>query len=140
MGTLGAANKRPGELCLGKTAIQQLFRRAHELWTQFEIDHRSTKLGVCFVLPCLMLALKRGVERCFESQYPNLMAVSSLRLEVVDRINVLMMRLFDPDCSYARFCKLDGTGQAIALQRKLDLMSLSGGTARVKRLHSRTHR
>jgi hypothetical protein len=137
--TLGT-NRRPGDARLTEETLQQLFRRAHEMWTKFEMDHRCTALGVSFVMPCLMLTVKRGIERCFESQYPDLMAVMSLRLEVVDRINTLMMRLFDPDCGYARFCKLDGTAKALALSRKLDIMRSASGYNRVKRLHSRAHR
>eukprot|EP00413_Alexandrium_margalefii_P007211 CAMPEP_0204523920 /NCGR_PEP_ID=MMETSP0661-20131031/7101_1 /ASSEMBLY_ACC=CAM_ASM_000606 /TAXON_ID=109239 /ORGANISM="Alexandrium margalefi, Strain AMGDE01CS-322" /LENGTH=202 /DNA_ID=CAMNT_0051529647 /DNA_START=132 /DNA_END=736 /DNA_ORIENTATION=+ len=68
------------------------------------------------------------------------MTQSALHQQIVDRINTLMMRLFDPDCFYARFGKFDGTGKAISLTRKLDMMASAKGHTGVKRLHGRTHR
>lgn len=125
---------------LSESAMQSLFVAIHELWSQFEKYCRDSKLGVSFVLPCLMLTLKRGIERCFELSYPQMMANEVLRQQVVDRINTLLMRLFDPDGVYARFGKFDGSGKAILLSKRLDTMLASQGNTHVKRLCGRMHR
>mmetsp|Transcript_98751 Transcript_98751/g.171103 ORF Transcript_98751/g.171103 Transcript_98751/m.171103 type:complete len:654 (-) Transcript_98751:63-2024(-) len=125
---------------LSESAMQSLFVAIHELWSQFEKYCRDSKLGVSFVLPCLMLTLKRGIERCFELSYPQMMGNEVLRQQVVDRINTLLMRLFDPDGVYARFGKFDGSGKAILLSKKLDTMLASQGNTHVKRLCGRMHR
>merc|ERR1719253_2308960 len=67
------------------------------------------------------------------------MAHQRLRGEITVNINVLLMRLFDPDCMYTRFGKLDGTGKAIALWRQIDLLTSAGGLTKAKRLFKRTH-
>ena len=82
---------------LSESALQSLFVSIHQNWAQFEKLYRNTKTGVSFGLPCLMLTVKRGIERCFEISYPTLMSDEVLRQQVLDRINTLLMRLFDPD-------------------------------------------
>merc|ERR1719428_2342512 len=64
---------------------------------------------------------------------------SGLQQKIAERINVLFMRLFDPDNTYARFGIFDGTGKAIMLSRKLGLMLSSQGSS-AARLHKRQHR
>lgn len=125
---------------LSESALQSLFVAIHESWSQFEKKYRDSKTGVSFVLPCLMLTIKRGIERCFESSYSMLMSDEMLQQQVIDRINTLLMRLFDPDGMYARFGKFDGEGKAIWLSKKLDVMMASQGSNHVKRLHGRMHR
>lgn len=125
---------------LSESALQSLFVSIHQNWAQFEKLYRNTKTGVNFGLPCLMLTVKRGIERCFEISYPTLMSDEVLRQQVLDRINTLLMRLFDPDGMYSRFGKLDGEGRAMVLSKKLDAMMASQGSTRVKRLHGRLHR
>jgi len=75
-----------------------------------------------------------------EISYPTLMSHEMLRQQVIDRINTLLMRLFDPDGTYSRFGKFDGEGRAIALSKKLDAIASAQGTKHVKRLHGRMHR
>lgn len=125
---------------ISESALQSLFVGIHEVWSQFEKLYRDTKTGVSFVLPCLMLTVKRGVERCFEISYPNLMSHESIRQQVIDNINILLMRFFDPDGTYARFGKFDGEGKAIALSKRLDAMMSAQGSTHTKRLHGRMHR
>merc|ERR1719506_3541268 len=64
---------------ISESALQSLFVGIHEVWSQCEKLYRDTKTGVSFVLPCLMLTVKRGIERCFEISYPNLMSHESIR-------------------------------------------------------------
>lgn len=125
---------------LSKPALQSILVVVYELWSQFEQRSRESPLGVSFMLPSLVLTLKRGIERSFEQQYPCLMDDEELRQGVIDRINMLFMRLFDHDSLYARFGKFDGTGKGIQLSRRLDLLHLGNGNTHAKRLHSRTHR
>jgi len=125
---------------LPEHALQSLFSAVQEEWSGFEGRHRGSPLGVSLVLPCLMLTLKCGVERCFEAQYREIMAESQLRQQLIDRINGLFMRLFDPDCVYARFGSFAGSRKALSLSRKLDLMASAQGHSGVKRLHGRSHR
>jgi hypothetical protein len=125
---------------LSESALQSLFVAIHETWSQFEKLYRDTKIGVSFVLPCLMLTVKRGIERCFEISYPTLMSNELLQQQTIDRINILFMRLFDPDSTYARCAKFDGEGKAIMLSKKLDVMMDKRGGTNVKRLHGKMHR
>lgn len=125
---------------ISESALQSLFVGIHEMWSQFEKLYRDSKIGVSFVLPCLMLTVKRGMERCFEISYPTLMSHEMLRQQVLDNINILLMRFFDPDGTYSRFGKFDGEGKAIALSKRLDAMMASQGSTHVKRLHGRMHR
>jgi hypothetical protein len=125
---------------LSESALQSLFVAIHENWADFEKSYRDTKAGVGFVLPCLMLTIKRGIERSFEISYPTFMSDEMLHQLVLDRINTLLMRLFDPDGTYSRFGKFDGEGKAITLSKKLGVMMASEGNTYTKRLHGRLHR
>lgn len=125
---------------ISDSALQSLFVAIHKHWSQFEKIYRDSKAGVSFALPCLMLTLKRGIDRSFEISYPTLMSNESLRQNVIDRINTLLMRFFDPDCMYTRFGKFDGEGKAILLSKKLEALMAREGTSHVKRLHGRMHR
>jgi len=125
---------------ISESALQSLFVGIQELWSQFEKLYRDSKSGVSFVMPCLMLTIKRGMERCFEISYPTLMSNEMLQQQVLDSINTLLMRFFDPDCTYARFGKLDGEGKAIAITKRLDAIMASQGSTHTKRLHGRMFR
>jgi len=127
-------------LQLSESALQTMFVAVHELWCSFEKYYRDTAMGVSFMLPCLMLTLKRGIERCYELTYPTMMADEELQQQVIDRINALLMRLFDPDGVYARFGKFDGTGKAISITKRLDMMLSAQGSTHLRRLHGRAHR
>jgi len=125
---------------LPEHALRSLFSAVEEGWSSFEGRYRDSPIGVSLVLPCLMLTLKCGVERCFEAQYRGIMAEAQLRQQLIDRINGLFMRLFDPDCVYAGFGRFTGSRKALGLSRKLDLMASALGHNGVKRLHGRSHR
>mmetsp|Transcript_84196 Transcript_84196/g.132977 ORF Transcript_84196/g.132977 Transcript_84196/m.132977 type:complete len:637 (-) Transcript_84196:72-1982(-) len=125
---------------LSEQALQSMFVAIHEHWSQYEKLYRDSKWGVSFVLPCIVLTLKTGIERIFEISYPNVMSQEGLRQLVIDRINTLLMRLFDPDSAYSRFGKFDGEGKAILLSKKLDAMMKSAGSSHCKRLQARMHR
>lgn len=138
--------KRPGEPRMGEHAIQGLCASAHELWVAIERKHRDASLGSTLAMPCVLLTLKTGVERAFEHQYPSLFDETTgewgLRQELLARINTLIMRLFDPDGTFARFGRLDGSGEAIALSKKLDLLAsaTSQNRTKSKRLQGRANR
>lgn len=135
-------NRRGNQKHIADEALSAMFLRVHEVFSPLEGQHRESSLGVSLVLPLLVLTLKRGIERTFEVQYKTLMtspALGHVRSQVIVHINALVMRLFDPDCMYARFGKLDGTGKAIALWRQLDLLASAAGLNRAKRLYKRTH-
>jgi hypothetical protein len=125
---------------LSENALQSMFVAVHEYWAQYEKLYRDSKWGVSFVLPCIVLTLKTGIERIFEISYPNVMSHEGLRQLIIDRINTLLMRLFDPDSAYSRFGKFDGEGKAILLSKKLDAIMTSEGNTHNKRFQSRIHR
>jgi len=130
----------PPEQKLSETALQSMFVAVHELWSAFEAVHRDNALGVSFIIPSLMLTVKRGIERIFELQYPRIFAEETLCRQLIDRINTLLMRLFDPDCVYAHFGVFDGESQAIKLSRKLDLMLSARGQSSAKRSVGKRYR
>jgi len=115
----------PEEQQLPPETLQAMVASALNIWWKLEKQHRSTSLGVSFTLPCLLLTLKRGIELCFEKQYPAVMAEGDLRHGLVERINTLLMRLCDTENKYARFGKLDCTGRAASLSRRLDAVRAS---------------
>ncbi|CAE7258002.1 MCAT [Symbiodinium natans] len=99
--------RRPEQPRLSQFALQGLVTTAHESWVKLERRHKSSKLGNSLAMPCVLLTLKYGMEVCFESQYPSLFGEKSgewaTRQDLIERINTLLMRLFDPDGTYARF-------------------------------------
>lgn len=66
--------------------------------------------------------LKYGIEVCFESQFPSLFGEKTgewcMRQALIERINTLLMRLYDPDGRYARFGRLDATENPFGLDKK----------------------
>eukprot|EP00434_Breviolum_minutum_P032681 symbB.v1.2.028901.t1/scaffold3071.1/size64237/1 len=131
---------------LGLHGLQGMLAAAHEIWVRLERKHKNTKLGLSLAMPCLLLTLKYGIEVCFESQYPSLFGEKtgewSMRQDLIERINTLLMRLFDPDCTLARFGRLDATDNPFNLYKKLDLLAsaTSPNRTRLKQLHGRVHR
>eukprot|EP00931_Biecheleriopsis_adriatica_P005579 TRINITY_DN107078_c0_g1_i1.p1 TRINITY_DN107078_c0_g1~~TRINITY_DN107078_c0_g1_i1.p1 ORF type:complete len:564 (-),score=93.75 TRINITY_DN107078_c0_g1_i1:146-1837(-) len=138
--------RRPDQVRLGHKALQGIVAKAHERWVELERKHKVNSLGINLGMPCVLLVLKYGVERCFESQYPNIFSETGgdffLRQGLVYRINTLVMRLFDPDNTYARFARLDGTNAGMAICRKLDLLASAESQNRTKskRLQGRVNR
>lgn len=135
--TLGYLHK---ERQLPESSKQSLFLTIHELWSSMEAGHKENPLGVSYVIPVSMLTLKWTTERCFGIQYPKFMADNALARNLIDRINVLFMRLFDPDCRFARFGAFDGTLKAIKLSRKLGLIQSQNGQNVVQRSLRKQHR
>lgn len=105
---------------------------------------RNSPAGLCFVLPVMMLALKRGIEEVFTSDYSRLFLDSddseAVLTALVDQINVLMMNLFDPDCAFANFGALDGSGEAMRLWRKLSIVQMKLGLTPATRMLGREFR
>lgn len=125
---------------LPETSKQSLFLTIHELWSSMEAGHKENPLGVSYVIPVSMLTLKWTVERCFGIQYPKFTADNALAQSLIDRTNVLFMRLFDPDCRFARFGAFDGTLRAIKLTRKLGLIQSQNGQGVTRRSLNKQHR
>jgi len=138
--------RRPEQPRLSEFALQGLVTTAHESWVKLERRHKSSKLGASLAMPCVLLTLKYGIEVCFESQYPSLFGEQHgewfMRQDLIERINTLLMRLFDPDGTYARFGRLDATEKSFALYRKIELMSSvsSPNRSRAKQLQGRMNR
>lgn len=131
---------------LSQHALQGLVAASHEIWVRLERKHKNTKLGISLAMPCLLLTLKYGIEVCFESQYPSLFGEKTgewcMRQALIERINSLLMRLFDPDCTLARFGRLDATDNPFNLYKKLDLLASasSPNRTRLKQLQGRANR
>lgn len=93
--------------------------------TKRKVMRHGTDSVACFIIPAYMLAMKKGVEEVFNSQYPavfkDLDEGPRLTLALIDQLNVLMMNVFDPDCAFASFGFLDSTAEAQRLWRKLSL-------------------
>ncbi|CAJ1371635.1 unnamed protein product [Effrenium voratum] len=138
--------RSPGLPRLGQHALQGLVAAAHEIWVKLERRHKNSKLGISLGMPCVLLTLKYGMEICFESQYPSLFGEKtgewSMREALVERINTLLMRLFDPDCTYARFGRLDAADNPFNLYKRLDLLASanSPNRRRLKQMQGRANR
>jgi hypothetical protein len=101
-------------------ARQRLGRRG-------ELLSKDGPAGISFVIPAFMLALKRGVEWCFQQTYPFITSEPVSNTQLVDQINIMFMRLFDPDCLYASFGSILASRRAISLWTKLSVMQASLG-------------
>jgi len=118
---------------LPESSKHSLLLTIHEIWSTLEAGHKDSRMGVSFVLPALIIVLKWTVERCLTIQYPKLMVDEELHQQLLDRINVLFMRLFDPDCRYAYFGAFGGSSKASKLVRKLELIQAAMGEGNTKR-------
>lgn len=96
--------------------------------------------GVSFVISAYMLAVKRGVEWCFQQSHPWIFAEAEAQTQLIDQINVLFMRLFDPDCLYASFGALEASERAIKLWRKLGVVQASIGSTPARRMINQEYR
>lgn len=108
-------------------ARQRLGRRG-------ELLSKDGPAGISFAIPAFMLALKRGVEWCFQVSYPWMFADAKITTQLIDQINLLFMRLFDPDCLYASFGALEASERAINLWRKLGILQASLGVTPARRI------
>jgi len=108
-------------------ARQRLGRRG-------ELLSKDGPAGISFVIPAFMLALKRGVEWCFETCHPWIFTEKQTSTQLVDQINLAFMRLFDPDCLYASFGALEASERAINLWHKLAVLQSSLGVTPARRM------
>jgi len=108
-------------------ARQRLGRRG-------ELLSKDGPAGISFVIPAFMLALKRGVEWCFQQSYPFICSETVSNTQLIDQINVLFMRLFDPDCLYASFGSLLASSKAIKLWRQLGVLQASLGVTPARKV------
>lgn len=108
-------------------ARQRLGRRG-------ELLSKDGPAGISFVIPAFVLALKRGVEWVFQVSYPWIFAEAQSTTQLIDQINILFMRLFDPDCLYASFGALEASERAIKLWYKLGVLQASMGITPARRI------
>jgi len=129
--------------------IQELWARLVEpartkLGRRGELLSKDSPSGMCFVLPSYILALKCCIEKVFHTQYQCVFFDPDygvkLQSQLVDQINVMLMNIFDPDCSYASFGALDSSFQAIRLWRKLFVVQMKMGMTPATRMLSREFR
>mmetsp|Transcript_118730 Transcript_118730/g.221952 ORF Transcript_118730/g.221952 Transcript_118730/m.221952 type:complete len:645 (+) Transcript_118730:90-2024(+) len=126
---------------LPQSSHQSLLVTIHDRWAALVATCTSLPSGVGFVLPILALTIKRGVRDVFAARYPRLCTPGAPLIQhLIDRINVLFMQLFDPDCTYARFGMLDQTREAAQLWRKLDLAMTGMGRGTATRMATRKNR
>jgi len=148
---------RPPDRRLPQPSQQSLVLTLQELWSRHSDPGRPSKggrkgdllardspTGVCFVLPVFILALKRGVENVFHTQYAKAFGDvndgAALAAALVDQLNVLVMNIFDPDCVYASFGALDGSADAIRLWRKLGVLQMKLGLTPATKMLGREFR
>jgi hypothetical protein len=87
-----------------------------------------------------MLALKRGVEWCFTFAHPWIFTDPKTNTHLIDQINIMFMRLFDPDCLYASFGALEASSRAIAIWHKLGILQASLGITPARRIFNQEFR
>lgn len=135
---------------------QSLVLTLQELWARLvepikrsvgrrgELLGRDSPAGICFVLPVFMLTLKRGVERIFLDQYRKMLSDPDvghlLNDKLVDQLNIMMMNIFDPDCSYSNFGALDSSQYAIMLWKRLFTLQMKLGLTPATRMLGREFR
>lgn len=125
---------------LPETTRGALLVSLQELWSAMTAPHRMTRAGVSFLIPVLVLAVKRGVERIFLTHFPRLFSEASTTKKLVEQINVNFMRSFDPDCMYSRFGVLDCTSRGTKLWRRLEQFFASQGQSSVGKIVAQAHR
>lgn len=131
----------PAAQRLPETSKQSLLVSIHDRWSAVVAMSRNLPTGASFVLPIIVLTIKRGVRDVFAGRFPNLCAPGALlSRHLADQINVLFMQLFDPDCTYARFGVLDQTREAVHLWRKMDLAMTATGRGAATRMLTRKNR
>jgi hypothetical protein len=119
--------------------IQDLFAQMQaparqRLGRRGELLSKDGPAGISFVIPAFVLALKRGVEWCFKASHPWIFEDARTNTQLIDQINILFMRLFDPDCLYASFGALEASERAIKLWHKLSVLQASLGVTPARRI------
>lgn len=130
----------PQERRLPEPSKQSLVLTLQEVWATLRRPLTESPAGVSFVLPAVLLAVKRGVGRAFEVQYPKALADLAVASQLAFFINIIVMRLFDPDCTYARFAATSSDPGAIRLERRLGVVEAARGLGASRRVASRLNR
>lgn len=124
---------------LPEQSKQSLVLTIQDLWCQIQAPARQRlgrrgellskdgPAGISFVIPAFMLALKRGVEWCFTVEHPWIFQEQSTTQHFVDQVNIMFLKLFDPDCHYAGFGALEASSNAIKGRRELRILKQSIG-------------
>merc|ERR1712008_72644 len=109
-----------------------------------ELLAKDAPSGISFVTAAFLLAIKRGMEQVFLTQYQRIFANTdygeALSQQLVDQINVMAMNLFDPDCAHASFGALDSSVEAIQISRKLHVAQMKLGLTPAMRMMNREFR
>lgn len=146
------AHLHPVEKRIPDNTRQSLLLNVQDVWSKLqeparkslgrkgEILSKDGPSGVSFVLPCFILALKRGVDHIFRRQYRPIFADETFSNDFRDQLNIFFMQLFDPDCIYANFGALDCGPEAMRLSRKLGVLQSSEGFTQATRILSREYR
>mmetsp|Transcript_20757 Transcript_20757/g.37779 ORF Transcript_20757/g.37779 Transcript_20757/m.37779 type:complete len:772 (+) Transcript_20757:132-2447(+) len=127
---------------LPESARKSLLHSIYQLWAslttlQREWMHSSSQCVSGLILPILVLVMKTCIEERFVAQYGKLFCDNGRRRHLVEQINVLFLRHFDPDCTLPVFPYLDRDAQASALWRKYERLLASGGMGRSVRSKQR---
>mmetsp|Transcript_47913 Transcript_47913/g.111778 ORF Transcript_47913/g.111778 Transcript_47913/m.111778 type:complete len:777 (-) Transcript_47913:35-2365(-) len=130
---------------LPESARKSLLHSIYQIWATLTMLQRewSESAGHAvsgLILPVLVLVMKTCIEERFVAQYGKLFADNGRRRHLVEQINVLFMRHFDPDGTMAVFPCLDRDSQAAALWRKYERLLESGGLGRSVRSKRRIRR
>jgi len=133
---------------LPEQAKQSMVLTIQELWAMIQAPARQRlgrrgellskdgPAGISFVIPGFMLALKRGVEWVFQQCHPWIFTEVHTQGTLIDQMNIMFMKLFDPDCLYASFGALEASEKAIKLYRKLRVLQASiGETPATRMIH-----
>jgi len=136
---------------LPRQTQQSMVLTLQELWScliDLGRNKQGRKLesvaGMSLVLSVFILALKRGVEHVFKRQYSkafgDLNHGADLEAQLVDQLNILVMNIFDPDCTYASFGALDSSADAIRLWKKLSVLHMKLGLTPASKMLGRQFR
>eukprot|EP00929_Paragymnodinium_shiwhaense_P093468 TRINITY_DN53622_c0_g1_i1.p1 TRINITY_DN53622_c0_g1~~TRINITY_DN53622_c0_g1_i1.p1 ORF type:complete len:644 (+),score=149.26 TRINITY_DN53622_c0_g1_i1:100-2031(+) len=131
---------QPEDARLPESTASSLLVSVHDAWYKLTASFRETPAGVRVALPALVLALKRGLERIFSASYPTCFADEDLTTWLIDRINVMIMQLIDPDCSLANFASFDLEADAIQLWKRYRQALTARGFMASKRSRARMER
>jgi hypothetical protein len=142
----------PPHLRLPDPSKQSLILTVQELWSMMQAPARQRlgrrgellskdgPAGISFVIPAFMLAIKRGVEWCFQQCHPWIFAEQFTTVQFLDQLNLMFMRLFDPDCLYASFGALEASERAIKLWHRLEVLQSSLGITPATRIIHQEYR
>jgi hypothetical protein len=116
-----------------------LFIAIHEVWSDIE-KLKATPWGASFVLPVHLLVLKRCVIWCFQTQYPTLMKDTTWKQLCARTVNVITMRLLDPENRYSKLGIFEVSTAGIKLRRQLSLVEAKQGWTASQQTIATLHR